>query len=443
MDYFHYRDDGILWCEDVPLPALAEAAGTPTFVYSKRTLVEHYDRLKSAFAPLKPLICYSIKSCPNLSICRTLGERGAGMDVVSGGELFRALEAGVPASMCVYAGVGKTRGEIREAIEAGIGWFNVESEQEFEAIGAAAREMRTTCRAALRINPDVDPRTHTYTSTGKKETKFGVDLERARTFFERYGRDPHCRLAALHLHIGSPVYTIEPYVSAIRKAMALMDDLAARGFQIEMLDLGGGFGADYESAQSPLAADYAAQIVPLLSERVRQGLQIVLEPGRTIAANAGILLLRVLYVKEGGSKTFIICDAGMNALLRPSHYGAFHFMWPVEPGTGFVPARRARALDMPGLVRVDVVGPICESGDFLAQDRMLPPMQRGQLLAVFTTGAYGMSMANHYNAMPLPAEVMVDGAEATIIRGREEYEDLVRRERDPARLPLRIEERVS
>lgn len=442
MDYFHYRDDGILWCEDVPLPAIAEAAGTPTYVYSRRTLLEHYDRLSAAFAPLNPLICYSIKSCGNLSICRALGQRGAGMDVVSGGELFRALEAGVSASMCVYAGVGKTDREIREAIDAGIGWFNVESEQEFENIAAIARQMKATCKAALRINPDVDPRTHTYTSTGKKETKFGVDLERARAFFERYGRDSSCRLCALHLHIGSPVYAIDPYVAAVKKAAALMDDLRSRGFLIEMLDLGGGFGADYESAQSPLAADYAAQIVPLLRERVRNGLQIILEPGRTVAANAGILLLRVLYIKRGGSKTFIICDAGMNALLRPCHYGAFHFMWPVEPRLGFVPPRRARALDMPGLERVDVVGPICESGDFLAQDRMLPPMERGQLLAVFTAGAYGMSMANHYNAMPLPAEVLVSGAQATMIRERESYEDLVRREVVGRSLPLRTLEQV-
>ncbi len=442
MDYFNYRNDGVLWCEFVPLPAIAESAGTPAYVYSKRTLIEHYDRLGEAFAPLKPLICYSIKSCPNLSICRTLGERGAGMDVVSGGELFRALEAGVPASMCVYAGVGKTEHEIREAIEAKIGWLNVESEQEFEAIAAIAREMRAHCRAALRINPDVDPKTHTYTTTGKKETKFGVDLERARAFFDRYAGDGHCRLNALHLHIGSPVYSIEPYVSAIRKATALLDDLASRGHHIEMLDLGGGFGADYESAQSPLAADYAAQIVPLLAERVRKGLQIVLEPGRTIAANAGILLLRVLYVKRGGSKTFLICDGGMNVLLRPSHYGAFHFMWPVAVERGFVPPRRSRTMDMPGLERADVVGPICESGDFLAQDRMLPPMRQGDLLAVFTAGAYGMSMANHYNAMPLPAEVMVEGADAMIIRSRENYDDLIAREQSTTRLALQVPEPI-
>lgn len=430
MDHFHHRG-GVLHCEDVPLPALAEKVGTPTYVYSSRTLIDHYDRLKAAFAALDPLFCYSVKSCGNLSICRLLGERGAGMDVVSGGELFRAMRAGVPASQCVYAGVGKTDEEIRFALDAGLGWFNVESEQEFENISRLAREKGVTCRAALRINPDVDPRTHTYTSTGKKETKFGVDLERARAFFQRFGRDPHCRLAALHLHIGSPVYSIDPYVSAITKALALIDDLTGQGFRIEMLDLGGGFGADYESAQSPLAADYAASIVPLLRERVAKGLKIILEPGRTIAANAGLLLLRVQYIKQSGAKTFVICNAGMNALIRPCHYGSFHFIWPVNVAPQFVPAKRAREMGMGGLTPVDVVGPICESGDFLAQDRPLPPVKRGDLLGVFTAGAYGMVMASRYNASPLPAEVLVDGSRVTVIRERETYDDLIAHERSP------------
>jgi len=433
MDHFHYRE-GVLHCEDLSLVDLADAAGTPTYVYSKQTLVDHYDRLLAAFADLDPLICYSIKSCPNLSICRTLAERGAGMDVVSGGELFRAREAGVPASKCVYAGVGKTDREIREAIDAGIGWFNVESEAEFENIARIAADMDAHCRAALRINPDVDPKTHTYTTTGKKETKFGVDLERARAFFESYGGDAHCRLAALHLHIGSPVYTIDPYISAISRATALIDELASMGHRIEMLDLGGGFGANYESDQSPVAADYASRIVPLLKDRVDDGLRIVMEPGRSIAANAGLLLLRVLYLKKSGSKTFVICDAGMNALMRPCHYGAFHFIWPVRVEGRHVPAKRAKEMGMDGLITADVVGPICESGDFLAQDRPLPPVERGDLLAVFSAGAYGMSMANHYNAMPLPAEVLVHDDQATIIPERETYDDMVAGERAPRSL---------
>ena len=434
MDHFTFID-GTLSCEALALPALAEAVGTPAYVYSKRTLVEHYDRLSTAFAPLDPLICYSIKSCSNLSIIKLLARHGAGMDVVSGGELHRAREAGVAMSQCVYAGVGKTDAEIAAAIDAEIAWFNVESEAEFENISRIAAVRCTDdappVRAALRINPDVDPKTHTYTTTGKKETKFGVDLDRAISFFETYGHDPHCRLDALHLHIGSPVYSVAPYVAAIQKACDLIDQLGDLGFAINMLDLGGGFGANYESNQSPVAADYAAQIVPLLQDRVAAGLKIVLEPGRTIAANAGVLLLRVQYVKTSGAKTFVICDGGMNVLMRPCHYGAFHFIWPVEVDERFVPARRADAMDgeMADLIRADVVGPICESGDFLAQNRAMPPVEQGDLLAVFSAGAYGMSMANHYNSFPLPPEVLVDDCDATIIREREEYDDLLAHER--------------
>lgn len=436
MDSFQYRD-GRLFAEEVALEAIAREVGTPVYVYSKATLTGHYDRLAQAFAALDPLICYSIKSSSNLSICRTLIERGAGMDVVSGGELFRAIQAGVDPAHCVYAGVGKTDREIRYAIEQGLGWFNVESEAEFENISRIAKSMNATCRAALRVNPDVDPKTHRYTSTGKKETKFGVDIERAKAFFASYGNDPHCHLRAIHLHIGSPVYTVEPYVDSITKALALIDELEAQGHAIDMLDLGGGFGADYESAQSPVLASYAERIVPLLEARVQKGLQIILEPGRTIVANAGILLVRVEYVKKGGEKTFIICDAGMNALIRPCHYDAFHFIWPAKVKSEHVPAKRAKDMDLPGLITADVVGPICESGDFLAKDRPLPPVQRGDLLAVYTAGAYGMVMASRYNSMPLPAEVMVDGDSATIIRARETWEDLIAHEQT-AGVPVAI-----
>jgi diaminopimelate decarboxylase len=320
--------------------------------------------------------------------------------------------------------VGKTDDEIRQAIDAGVGWLNVESEQEFENISAIAADMNATCRAALRINPDVDPKTHRYTTTGKKESKFGVDIERARAFFRAYGNDSQCILQGLHLHIGSPVYSLDPYVQAIQKALGLMDDLHAEGFNIEMLDLGGGFGADYETDQSPLASEYAESIVPMLADRVKAGLKIILEPGRTIVANAGILLTKVLYVKASGDKSFVICDAGMNHLLRPSHYGSFHFIWPVNVKPGHVPLRRSNEMNLPGLNRVDVVGPICESGDFLALDRAIPPVTRGDLLAIFTTGAYGMAMASRYNSMPLPAEVLVDGDRVELIRRRETYDDL-------------------
>lgn len=432
MDHFRYQD-GALYCEGVPTSEVAECAGTPCYVYSRATLVDHYDRLVEAFAAIDPLICFSIKSCANLAVCRTLAERGAGMDLVSGGELHRARLAGVDPARCVYAGVGKTDREIREAMAHGLGWFNVESEAEFENIAAIARAEGVTCRAALRVNPDVDPRTHRYTTTGKKETKFGVDLERAEAFFERYGGDAGCRLRGIHLHIGSPVYRVEAYVESIRRALALIERIEGRpgAPRIEMLDLGGGFGADYETEQSPVAADYAEVIVPLLEPRVRDGMQVILEPGRTIAANAGVLLVRVLYVKASGDKTFVICDGGMNTLMRPCHYEAFHFIWPTSVDAAHVPPRRAKELDLPGLVPVDVVGPICETGDFFAIDRPIPPVRRGDLLAVFGSGAYGMTMANRYNSQPLPTEVLVDGGRVTRVRRAETYDDLTAHEQQP------------
>jgi diaminopimelate decarboxylase len=427
MDHFTYIN-GELHAERINVETIAREFGTPCYVYSRTTLLDHNSRLREAFAALNPLICFSIKSCSNLSIIRTLNEAGAGMDLVSGGELFRAVKAGVDPANCVYAGVGKTDAEIEYAIESRVGWFNIESEAEFENITAIAARMKKPCRGALRVNPDVDPKTHRYTSTGKKESKFGVDIERARAFFRRYGRDQHCQLRGIHLHIGSPIYTVEPYVQAITKALGLIDELANEGFAVDMLDLGGGFGADYQSDQSPVAAEYAKHIVPLLADRVKKGLKVILEPGRTIVANAGLLLTRVLYVKTSGDKTFAICDGGMNVLIRPSHYGSFHFIWPAKVEDRFMPRDRKEKMEMDGLVPVDVVGPICESGDFLAIDRPLPPVKRGDLLAVFTAGAYGMVMASRYNSMPLPAEVMVDGDNSTLVRRREPYDDLIAHE---------------
>lgn len=454
MDHFTYRNSR-LWCEQIPATDIADGFGTPTYVYSAATLRDHVVRLRTAFAALDPLICYSIKSCGNLSICRLLADLGCGMDAVSGGEVERAWLAGCPMSKIVYAGVGKTDPEIKAALDGRhsllqtstsntqtngpifrdglpspstrgpIGWFNIESEQEFETIAAIARELGVTTHAALRVNPDVDPKTHAYTTTGKKETKFGVDLERALAFFDRYGRNEFLRLDAIHIHLGSPIYTTQPYIEGITKVLALIDEIERRGIRIDAIDLGGGFGADYETDRSPLAVDYAAAITPLLRTRASAGTRIILEPGRTISANAGILLTRVLYVKEGGTKRFIITDAGMNTLLRPSLYGSFHFMWPVAVSADHVPPRRAEQLDLPGLHPCDVVGPICETGDFLAKDRPLPPVKRGDLLAVFTAGAYGMTMASNYNTQPLPAEVLVDADHARIIRQRQTIADIL------------------
>jgi diaminopimelate decarboxylase len=422
MDYFHYRK-GELHCEGVPIARIADEYGTPCYVYSTATLREHYDRFAAAFAPLKPILCFSIKSCPNLHICRLLHERGSGFDVVSGGELARALAAGADPARIVFAGVGKTDREILEALDAKIGWFNIESESEMANLVDLCRRRGRTARAALRINPDVDPHTHRYTTTGTKETKFGVDLGVAREVFAKYARQEVVRLCGLHLHIGSPVNTVEPYVSAIRKTLDLMDALRADGHDIDTLDIGGGFGAHYTSGEAPPAATYAEAIVPLLVERVAgsRPLRIILEPGRSIAANAGILVARTLHLKATGERNFLIVDAGMNDLIRPTLYEAYHFIWPVRPGAEFEPTARGRDVACPGQVRMDVG----ESGDFFAKDRLLPPMKRGDLIAVFTTGAYGMAMASHYNSRPKAAEVLVDGEAYRLIRRRETYDDLM------------------
>lgn len=426
MDHFHYEPDG-LYCEDVPIARIAAEVRTPAYVYSTATLLHHYDAVARAFAEVDPIICYSIKSCANLHVCRLLQDRGAGFDVVSGGELHRALAAGGDPGRIVFAGVGKTDEEINAAIDARIGYFNIESEAELENLIAIARSRRACVNAALRVNPDVDPRTHRYTSTGKKETKFGVDLERARRVFNEFGRQDSVRLCGIHLHIGSPVNSVEPYVAAIEKTLALIEELRVDGFAIDVLDIGGGFGAHYKAGEAPPAVEYAASIVPLLRDR---GLKIILEPGRSIAANAGILVARVLYLKKSGDRDFLIVDAGMNDLIRPALYEAYHFIWPVRPVREFVPTQRGEnAEKLPGLRLMDVVGPVCESGDFLAKDRMLPPMQRGDLVAVFTAGAYGFVMASHYNSRPNPPEVLVDGDDYRVIRRRETYDDLLAAER--------------
>ncbi len=421
MDHFAYRNDE-LYCEQVPVRQIAEQVGTPTFVYSAATLLDHYGRIAAAFAELSPIVCYSIKSCQNLHLVRLLAEAGAGMDVVSGGELYRALRAGADPARIVFAGVGKTDREINEAIEAGIGWFNVESEAELANLSVIARQRNTTVRAALRVNPDVDPKTHRHTTTGKKETKFGVDLERARAVFDTFGQDPHVRLCGIHLHIGSPVNTVEPYVEAIGKALGLIGELRQAGLTIDTLNIGGGFGAHYEAEEAPLAAEYAEKIVPLLRD---QGLQVILEPGRSIAANAGILLTRTLYVKASGEKSFVIVDGGMTELIRPALYDAYHFIWPVRPGPGFVPTRRGCEVTFAGTSEVDVVGPVCETGDYLGRGRPLPPIERGDLLAVFSAGAYGFVMASHYNSRPNGAEVLVEDDTFRTIRRRETYDDLI------------------
>src|SRR5687768_8600125 len=428
MDFFNYKNNE-LYCEDVPVSKIAAEVGTPVYVYSKATLVRHYRQVAEAFAAVNPTVCYSIKSNGNLNLCKVLVAEGCGMDVTSGGELFRALKAGCDPKKIIYAGVGKTDDEIRMAIDAGIAAFNIESEAEIENIDRIASEMRRQAVGALRVNPDVDPgaKTHVKTTTGKKETKFGVDIERAERVFDQFKGLKNLRMAGVHLHIGSPIYDIEPYVDAVKKANALIDRLTKKGHTIEWLDMGGGFAVNYKRPDQALpVTEHAKALVPLLQGRPYR---VALEPGRYISGNAGIVLTRVLYRKQGGQKRFVIVDAAMNDLIRPTLYEAYHFIWPVRPDEKNVPAARDESLVPADGETVDVVGPVCESGDYLAQARQLPQTKRGDLLAVFTAGAYGFAMSSNYNSRPRAPEVLVDGDSYKVIRRRETYEDLVAAER--------------
>ncbi len=420
MDYFDYRQ-GALWCDDVAAATLADRYDTPLYVYSRQTLVDHFTRLRAAFAELDPLICFSIKACPNTHIGRILLELGSGFDVVSGGELHRAIHVGAAPASIVYAGVGKTDRELCAALDAGIGLFNIESESELVHFNELARRRGQRALAALRVNPDVDASTHEYTTTGKKETKFGVDLDAARDVFRRHGQSGSVRLCGIHLHIGSGVRDVGAYARSLESGLGLIDQLRGDGHEIDTIDVGGGYAAHYQDDEAPTAAEYAGVMVPLLRDR---GLRVILEPGRSIAANAGVLLTRVLHVKESGRRRFVIVDAGMNDLLRPALYGAYHFVWPVEAGAQ-APLSRGPEQPFDDLQLCDVVGPICESGDFLARGRELPPVKRGDLMAVFATGAYAASMASQYNSRPRAAEVLVAGDRARLIRRRETYADLL------------------
>ncbi|MHC4087069.1 MAG: diaminopimelate decarboxylase [Planctomycetota bacterium] len=429
MDYFNYKN-GILFAENVNVNRIVAEVGTPLYIYSKATFKHHLQSIQQAYSELDTTICYSVKACGNINILKFMAEAGSGFDIVSGGELYRALQTGANPSKIVYAGVGKTDTEIIEALNAGIGYFNIESEAELNNLIRLAKENHSADnrqpKAALRVNPDVDPKTHTYTTTGKKETKFGVDIERARKIFTDFGKNKTVDLCAIHIHLGSAGHTIDPYVEAMEKILVLIEQLRNDGFTIEAVNLGGGYGADYITGTAPTAADYAAAIVPLLKDK---NLKLILEPGASIAANTAILVTQVLYLKTGGEKKFVIVDAGMNDLIRPPLYDAFHFIWPAKVDKNFVPERRDKDLKLTGTEVVDVVGPICEGADFFAKGRALPPVKRGDMLSIFTAGAYGFSMSSNYNARVRAAEVLVDGDNFSIIRRRETYEDLISLER--------------
>ena len=421
MDYFNYKQ-GRLFAENVPVETIAEQLGTPVYIYSKATFLEHLRKIQHAYKAIDAMVCYSIKACGNINILKFMANAGSGFDIVSGGELYRAIQAGADPAKIVYAGVGKTDKEIIEALDAGIAYFNVESEAELENIIRISKQKGKTPKVALRVNPDVDPKTHTYTTTGVKETKFGIDIERAEKVFDQFGKNSAVKLCAIDMHLGSAGHTVGPYVEALNKILALVDKLRKKDFAIETLDIGGGYGADYTTAQSPSADDYAKAIVPMLKDKK---LKLILEPGASIAANAAILLTRVLYCKTGGNKKFVIVDAGMNDLIRPPLYNAFHFIWPAQVEERFSYIKRTEKLDIKGLEFVDVVGPICENTDFFAKDRALPPTKRGDLISIFTAGAYGFTMASNYNARGRAVEVLVDGDKFSVIRKRESYEDLI------------------
>lgn len=420
MDYFTYKQ-GRLFCEGVPVEQIAAQFGTPVYIYSAATLRYHYNRIVEAFAEMNAMVCFSVKSLSNIHVLQLLADEGAGFDVVSGGELYRLERIGADMSRVVFAGVAKTDTEIRQAISAGIAYFNVESEQEFENLSrlVSQSDHAGDVHAALRVNPDVDPRTHRYITTGKRESKFGVDLERAQRFFETYGNDSNVVLDAIHMHLGSSIFSPEPYVQAITRALDLIERLRKNGFEINFIDIGGGFAADYGQDVAPTAADYAAEILPLLRG---SRLGLILEPGRQITANAGIIATRVLYLKDSGDKKFVIVDAAMTDLVRPAFYGGYHFIWPTVSDPA--PQRRAD-YHPPEAVKVDVVGGVCESADFLGIDRMIPPVKRGDLLAVFSTGAYGFAQTSQFNSRPRSPEVLVDGDSYRLIRRRETYDDLI------------------
>jgi diaminopimelate decarboxylase len=430
VEAFEYRD-GELFCEDVSLQQLAERTKTPAYVYSRRTFEEQYREAAQAFAELAPEVRYSVKSCGNLHILKLLAQCGAGMDVVSGGELYRALRAGVKAERVCFAGVGKADHELVEAIRVGVGSFNVESEQELATIERVAREQQKRVRVAVRINPDVgDSKTHVKTNTGKRGTKFGIDSERVPGVFQTFGQSPHLELESLHMHIGSPIYSAEPYLRAITVVLELAETLRRQGNPISKLNLGGGFMASYGLADAPEVpwSTFAGPITEALRPFVASGGRCLIEPGRKISANAGVLLTRVLYTKKCGDRNVVVVDTGMTHLMRPALYDSEHFVWPAKVQAGHAPSSRDPRQRRDGFDIYDVHGPICESTDRLAEARSLPPVQRGDLLAIFTVGAYGMVMASQYNAVPRPPEVLISGTESLLIRRRETYEDLVQAE---------------
>ncbi|WP_291327638.1 diaminopimelate decarboxylase [Desulfovibrio sp. UCD-KL4C] len=408
MNHFEFKKNE-LFAENVNIAELAKEYGTPLYVYSAATFRRHFKAFDSAFNGLDHLTCFSVKANSNLSLLKLLAEQGAGMDIVSGGELFRALKAGVPANRIVYSGVGKKAYEIAEALKSDILMFNVESVAELHNINDVAISMNKTARISFRINPDVDPKTHPYISTGMKKNKFGLDMETALTAYTTAKELSNIEPIGMDCHIGSQLTTIEPFLEALDKLLAFKDKLSDIGIEITHLDLGGGLGITYDDEQPPHPKEFGEALTKALED---QNLKVILEPGRVISGNAGILVTEIIYTKNTPTKNFLIVDAGMNDLIRPSLYQSYHNISEV------VKHERPN-------VEVDIVGPICESGDFLAHDRELPEMKQGELLAVYSAGAYGFTMSSNYNSRLRAAEIIVDEDDIIVARRRETYEDLL------------------
>ena len=419
MHHFNYVNDE-LYCENVPITQICLELGTPLFVYSRQTLERHFKIFQEPFKSADHLICYSMKACSNLAVLRIFGNLGAGVDIVSGGELYRALRAGIEPSRVVYSGVGKKASEMDEALTADILMFNIESEAELDLLDKRAQALGKRARIAMRVNPDVDPLTHPYISTGLKKNKFGIDVEKSvglyRKALDMNGIEP----VGVDCHIGSQLTELSPFLEAVDRIKELIGILRSNGVEIRYLDIGGGLGIPYDEEEPPGPAAYGEAILQRLSD---MNVKLILEPGRLLVGNAGIMVTRVLYLKEGLTKNFVIVDAAMNDLIRPSLYKAYHSVQKV--------ARKRTAAAPQERIIADLVGPICESGDFLAQSRNMEAVESGELLALMSAGAYGFSMSSNYNSRPRAAEVLVDGDKYFVIRDRENYEDLIRGERIP------------
>jgi diaminopimelate decarboxylase len=411
MHDFQYRGDELL-CEEVPVRGIAETVGTPFYLYSLNTLESHFRAFQNAFSKVDHLICFSAKANSNIAILRIFVRMGGGVDVVSGGELFRSMKASASPDKIVYSGVGKREEEIEYALELPILMFNIESTQELILIDRIAGRMRTKAPIALRVNPDVDPKTHPYISTGLKKNKFGINLQKSLDDYRLANTLPNVKVIGVSCHIGSQLTEVRPFVEAVQRIKELVLKLRAEGMNIQYMDIGGGLGITYNQEEPPHPRDYARALMKELKEI---DCTLILEPGRVIVGNAGVLVTKVLYTKEGDEKNFIVVDAAMNDLIRPSLYGSYQRVQPVHRS------------DRPEWT-ADVVGPICESSDFLAKDRKLPKAEQGDLLAVMSAGAYGFSMSSNYNSRPRVAEVLVAKDKFFVIRQREDYDDLIRGE---------------